>query len=144
MKINQGKCHLLVSVYKHKNIWARTGDVKIWESSKQKLLGVVTDRDLSFNEYISSLSKKAGRKLSVLSRLSNLMSFQKRRLLMKSFVEAQFGYFPLVWMFHGRELNKKINHIHQRSICIVYKDYNSSLNDLLKKNKHARINHRSI
>ena len=95
--------HELVSGYKHENIWARIGQVKIWESSKQKLLGVVIDRDLSFNEYVSSLCKKAGRKLSVLSRLSNLRNFQQRRLLMKSFVEAHFGYCRLVWMFHGRE-----------------------------------------
>ena len=32
---------------------------------------------------------------------------------MKSFVEAQFGYCPLVWMFHSREINRKINHIHE-------------------------------
>ena len=113
IKLNQDKCHLLVSGYKHENIWARIGEVKIWESSKQKLLGVVIDRDLTFNEYVSSLCKKAGSKLSVVSRLSNLMSFQQRRLLMKSFVEAQFGYCPLVWMFHGREINRKINHIHE-------------------------------
>ena len=49
MKLNQDKCHLLVSGYKHENIWARIGEVKIWESSKQKLLGVVIDRDLNFN-----------------------------------------------------------------------------------------------
>ena len=75
MKLNQNKCHLLVSGYKYKNIWIQIGEVKIWESSKQKLLGVVIDRDLSFNEYVSSLCKKAVRELSVLSRLSNLMSF---------------------------------------------------------------------
>ena len=40
-----------------------------------------------------------------LSRLSNLMSFQQRTLSMKLFVEAQFGYCLLVWMFHDRELN---------------------------------------
>ena len=79
----QDKCLLLILGYKHENIWARIGEVKIWESSKQKLLGVVIDRDLSFNEYVSSLCKKAGTKLSVLSRLSNLMSFQQRRLSMK-------------------------------------------------------------
>ena len=39
MKLYQDKCHLLVSVYKHKNIWAQIGDETIWESSKQKLLG---------------------------------------------------------------------------------------------------------
>ena len=63
---------------------------------------------------------------------------------MKSFVEAQFGYFPVVWMFHSRELNKKINHIHERSLRIVYKDYNSFFNDLLKKDKSVCIHDRNI
>ena len=144
MKLNQGKCHLLVSGYKHENTWARIAEVKVWDSSKQTLLGVVIDKDFSFNEYVSSLCKKAGRKLSVLSRLSNLMSFQQRRLLMKSFVEAQFGYCPLVWMFHGREINRKINHIHERSLRIVYRDYNSSFKDLLQKDNSVCIHHRNI
>ena len=95
--------------------------------------------NLSFNEYFSSLCKKAGRKLSVWSILSNLMSFHQKRLLMKSLVEAQFGYCPLVWMFHGRETNKKINHIHERSLRILYRDYNSSFKDLLKKDMSVCI-----
>ena len=70
MKLNQDKCHLLVSGYKHENIWAQIGEVKIWESSKQKLLGVVINRNLNFNEHVSSFCKKAGRKLSISSRLS--------------------------------------------------------------------------
>ena len=94
MKLNQDKCHLLVSGYKHENITAQIGEVKIWESSKQNSLGVVIDTDLSFNKYVSSLCKKDGKELSVLSRLSNLMSFQQRRLLMKSFLESQFEYCP--------------------------------------------------
>ena len=72
------------------------------------------------------------------------MSFQQRRLLMKSFVEAQFGYCPLVWMFHGREINRKINHIHERSLRIVYRDYNSSFKDLLQKDNSVCIHHRNI
>ena len=63
--------------------------------------------------------EKAGRKLSVLSRLLNLMSFQQKRLLMKSIVEIQFGYFPLVCMFHDREINRRIIHIYVRSLRIV-------------------------
>ena len=119
MKLNQDKCHLLVPGYKHENICARIGEVKTWERSKQKILGFVIDRDLSFNEYVFSLCKKAARKLFVLSRLSNLMSFQQRKLLMKSFFEAQFGCCPLVWMFHGRETDRKINQIHERSTEIT-------------------------
>ena len=44
MKLNHDKCHLLISGYKHENIWAQIGTAKIWDSSKQKLFGVVTDR----------------------------------------------------------------------------------------------------
>ena len=72
------------------------------------------------------------------------MSFQQRRLLMKLFVEAQFGYCPLVCMFHGRELNRKINHMHERSLRIIYRDYNSSFNDLIKKDTSVCIHHRNI
>ena len=121
----------IVSGYKHGNILARIGEVKIWESSKQKLLGVVIDGDLSVNGYVSSLHKNAGSKLSVLSRLSNLISFQQRRLLMKSLVKVQFEYCPLVWIFHGRKVNRKINQMHERLLRIVYRDYSSSFKDLL-------------
>ena len=55
MKLNQDKCHLLVSGYKHENVWAQIGDEKIWESNKQKLLGLQIDRNLHFNEYMSFL-----------------------------------------------------------------------------------------
>ena len=67
VKQNQDKCHLLVSGYKHQNILALIGEAKIWESSRQKLLGVVIDRDSNLNEYVSCLYAKAGRKLSVSS-----------------------------------------------------------------------------
>ena len=39
MKLNQDKCHLLVSGYKHEHIWVRIGEVKIWESLKQIIRG---------------------------------------------------------------------------------------------------------
>ena len=45
---------------------------------------------------------------------------------MKSFneviIESQFSCCPLTWMFHGTGVNNKINHLHGRSLRIVYKD----------------------
>ena len=35
---------------------------------------------------------------------------------MKSFIEAQFDYCQLIWMFRTRELNRKTNHIHERAL----------------------------
>ena len=37
---------------KHENIWAQIAGVKVWESSKQKLLVVVIDRDYRFIKII--------------------------------------------------------------------------------------------
>ena len=96
MKLNQDKCHLLVSGYKNENVWANIGNEKIWESNKQKLLGLDIDRNLNFDEHISSLCRKEGNKLSLLARVSNFMRFKKRLILLKTFIESQFGYCPLI------------------------------------------------
>ena len=144
MKLNQDKCHLLVSGYKHKNLWTQIRDEIIWESNKQKLLGFQIDRDLNFNKYVSSLCKKAGKKPSILARLLNFISIKERKILMKSFIESQFGYCPLIWMFHGRGMNNKINHLHERSLHIVYKDNNSSFREQFKKDNSFKYHHRNI
>ena len=107
MKLNQDKCQLLVSGYKNENLWANTGNEKVWKSNKQKVLGLDIDRNLNCNEHASSLCRKAVNKLSVLARLSNFvlnMSFKQRRILMKTFIEFQFGYCPLIWMLHSRRI----------------------------------------
>ena len=83
MKLNQDKCHLISSSHKSEQICARIGQTKIWESKNQKLLGVIIDRQLNFDEYLISLWKKAGKKLSALARLANVLSLEQRQLLTK-------------------------------------------------------------
>ena len=63
---------------------------------------------------------------------------------MKAFIESQFGYCPLILMFHSRSVNDKINHLHERSPRIVYKDNISSFEDLLKKDRSFTIHQRNI
>ena len=47
-------------------------------------------------------------------------------------------------MFHGRQLNKRINRIQERSLRIVYQDSISSFEALLKKDKSFTIHERNI
>ena len=61
------------------------------------------------------------------------MNIQKRRTIMKSFVTSQFSYCPLIWMFHSRRLNNKINSIHERALRITYQDNASAFEELLNK-----------
>ena len=91
MKSNQDKYHFLLSGHKHEKIWANVGQSKIWESRKQKLLGIIIDRNLRFHEYVLNQCKQAGRKLNALTRICKFMSLERRRTLMKSFIESQFG-----------------------------------------------------
>ena len=35
MILNQDKCQLLISGFKHENVWAKIGKTKVWESKKQ-------------------------------------------------------------------------------------------------------------
>ena len=141
MKLNEDKCHLLVAGHRYESLWAKIGETRIWESKNEKLLGLIIDRNLNFDNYVITSCKKADRKLYALSRISNYMSFEKKK---NSFKRSQFGYCPLTWMFHSRKANAKINHIHERALRIVYKDNNSSFEKLLRKEKSFCIHHRNI
>ena len=72
------------------------------------------------------------------------MSFRQKRILMKTFVESQFGYCPLIWIFHSSNVNSKINHLQERSLRIVYNDYITSFEDLKKKDNFFKIHHKTI
>ena len=74
MKLNEDKCHLLVSGQKFESVWVKVGNSIIWESNDQKLLGIQIDRQLKFDNNVFLMCKKAGNKLSALARLSNYLN----------------------------------------------------------------------
>ena len=144
MKLNEDKCHFLINAKTNEHLWLKVGNAKIWESFEEKLLGVTIDKNLTFNTHLSKLCKKVGQKISALARVSKLLPFQRKRLLLKTFIESQFSYCPLIWMFCSRTLNRRINHIHERALRLVYNDYTSSFSELLVKDKSVSIHHRNI
>ena len=63
---------------------------------------------------------------------------------MKSFFESQFGFYSLIWMFHGRGVNNGINNLHEHLLRKVYKDSNSSFKDLLKNDNSFTVHHKNF
>ena len=63
---------------------------------------------------------------------------------MKAFIESQFNYCPLIWMFHNRTLNNRINCIHERALRVAYKDQKSSFEQLLHKDNSFTIHERNL
>ena len=130
MKTNADKYHLLVTG--NYEVSANINEFEIESSKKEKFLGISIDATLSFEHHITSLCKKASQKLHALARIAHYIDFEKRRSLMKALVIFQFNYCSLIWMFHNRALNNRINKIHERALRLVYQNKNLSFSELLE------------
>ena len=142
MKPNEAKSDLLVSNLE--NISIKLGDETINASTSVKLLGITIDNKTNFTEHITIICKKANQKLHALSRVARFINKDKLKIIMKAFFESQFNYCPLVWMFHTRILNNKINKLHERALRIVYKNSNLSFQELLELDGSFFIHHRNL
>ena len=131
MKANPGKCYLLLSSKTLTDV--SIGDGSLKTSTEETWLGILIDSELSFDQHVSSIPSKVSKKLQALGCIATFMSFKKCRALMKAFIESQFDYCPLVWMFHVRIMNNKINCNHEKALKLLDSDHVSSYSKLLKK-----------
>ena len=143
MKANPDKYHLPIN-NTTESFQIKIGNETVSNSKYEKLLGVKVDHELNFNEHVSSLCKKANQKLNALSRITSCITFDHRRLIFNSFITSHFSYCPRVWMFHCRKLHERINNIHERALKRVYKDFNSSFQELLIEDNSLNIHHRNL
>ena len=74
--------------YEHQ--WAQIGKNMIWEENEVKLVGIATKNELKLYKQISNIWLKANKKLSILCRLKNILTFQWQRILFKSLFEIRF------------------------------------------------------
>ena len=147
MKANPGKCHLLLST-KRPEVVSIDG-IQITSSTAETLLGITTDSQLNFENHLSAICSKVSRKINALGGIANYLPLEKRRIVMKTFIKSQFNYCALIWMCHSRTINNKINRLHERTLRIVYSDFKSTFEGLLRKDnsfsKHERnIQHLAI
>ena len=113
---------------------------KLSSTCREKHLGIKIDNNLTFEEHIEELCRKASQKVNLLARISSLMRFEQRQRIVNSFIT----YCPLVCIFHSRRLNNRINHIHERALRIIYHDYNFSFKELLRKDSSLSIHQKSL
>ena len=139
MKLNTDKCHLLISDNKNEQIWTKLDRDIVWESNDVKLLGITFDNNVKFGKHVSNICSKADRKLSALTRVAKFLPYKKRGILFKAFTESQFKYYPLAWVFHGRQTNDKMHKLHERTLRIVYNDTITSFEELLVKDKNFTL-----
>ena len=74
---------------------------------------------------------KAARQLNALSRISKYLDTKSKSVLYHSFIASNFNYCPIVWHFCGVVNNNKLEKIQERSLRILFNDYESDVHDLL-------------
>ena len=142
MKANSDKCQILLSCNEPSTLMIDGSSIAA--NTKEVPLRISIDIDLKLDDHvIISLCRLARQKLNALARLAPYMNIEKR-IIMNAFIESQFGYSPLIEMFHSWGINNKINQIHERVLRIIYKNKLSSIPDSLDKDNSVTIHHRNI
>ena len=142
LKANADKCHLILSTDEPFSINIDNEVIKT--SNNKKLLGINLNNRLGFDTHVANICSRVSKELHALARISQYMSIHKRRMKMKAFIASEFGYCPLVRMFHRRKLNSRVNKLHERALRIVYQDYASPFTELLEKDNSTTIHNRKI
>ena len=92
---------------------------------------------------ISLLKNKTQYKLYALRRIRKFLIIEKAKILGNAFIDSQFNYAPLIWMFCRKTLYSKIEKIHHRTLKVVY-GIDDSYNNLLLSSNSVSIHQRHL
>ena len=134
MEANPNKFQIMISGSSDMDITVNE-NVTITSERSVKLLGINLDNNLTYNEHVNTLIRKASRQLNCLKRIAYGLETKVKLLLYKSFVLSNFSYCPVVWHACGATNTKKLEKVQHRALKFVFKDYTSSYEDLLERAK---------
>ena len=78
-----------------------------------------------------------------LHRIRKYLTVEKAKLLANAFINSQFNYAPLIWMFANKSSIDKILKIHKRTLQIVYDVYDESTK-ILNRSDDVSIHQKHI
>ena len=63
---------------------------------------------------------------------------------MSAFVICHFSNCLVVWMFHGRKLNVRINSLDERALLVVFREFDSSFEELLRRESSTTLHQQNL
>ena len=121
----------------------KTGSITIKESDKVELRGITIDKALNFKKHIENLCRTAQYKLHALRRIRKYLTLDKAKLLGNAFIDSQFNYAPLIWMFCHKATYLKMQKIHHKSLKVIYQS-DASYDDLLQLSNSVSLHQRHL
>ena len=104
-------------------------------SDNLELQGVTIDCGLNVNLHIRNVCKKASQRIGVIMRLGNLLPNEAKLHLFKAAILPHLTCCPLEWQFCRASDTRKLERVRERGLHTVFKDEQSSYQQLLVKAK---------
>ena len=122
------------------NMSFKIGDIDLKaDVGNVKLLGVKIDPLLNFDEHVKTICLKASRQANALGRISKYLTLKSRQAIYHTFILSNFNFCPLVWHFCSKENTQKLEKVNYRALRFVYRDFDTSYEDLLKRSKACSL-----
>ena len=90
------------------------------------------DKNLTFKKH--HLVRKAKYKLHALRRIRKFLAIEKSKILGNAFIDSQFNYASLIWLFCRKTFYSKTENVHYRTFKVIYGTDDSYSNLLLSSN----------
>ena len=90
--------------------------IKAEESQKVVLLGLGIDNRLTFKDHVDMFCRTANYKLHALRRIRRYLTLEKTKLLYNVFINNQFNYASVIWMFCRKKDYLKIEKIQYKAL----------------------------
>ena len=142
MKPNPNKFQFMVLGKSTRQSIILNNNIKIRESSSVVLLGVTIDNQLTWKGHIN-IYRRANLKLHVLRRIRKYLTTVKAKLLYNAFINSQFKYASIIWMFCHKQDYLEIAKIQYKTWKIVYNS-NQSYEELLLRNNEVSIHQKQL
>ena len=77
-------------------------------------MGVIINKSLTFKKHIENLLCEDQYKLHALRCIRNFLTVEKVKIPGNDFIDSQFNYVPVIWMFCKKKFYSKIEKNHHR------------------------------
>ena len=121
----------------------KIGSITIKESDEVELLGITIDKALNFKKHTKNLCRTAQYKLHALRQIRKYLTLDKAKLLGNAFIDSQFNYAPLIWMFCHKSTYLKMQKIYHKSLIVIYQS-DISCDDLLQLSNSVSFHQRHL
>ena len=119
MKFNPDKCSVMHCGNNNSKVEYRIYGNKIRETSCEKDLGILIDKDLNFKEQTSASVNKANQKLGIIRRTFAKLSPKMFIILYQMIVRPHLEYAVQLWAPHHQGLMNKIEAVQRRATKMV-------------------------